>query len=831
MIFFIFYTLCFSLSPQNFFDRLNFFISSPSDPPPSLKDCFENELQFGIDHLLKQYFPFLRSFSFQHVYWTDHINEPLFFNPSFIQDIQLSDQNLTLFIDKNKLDHIQLFSPLHYQAGCSYLILKSFFYFTQNHSSVFSSQDLSSFLNNLNTCSQTDFKEILSVEYECANNFYSHLSAEQLSPYLSLLEQYFFKFSSPHPLFNKYWLSIALGLSKNISLNFHFKDYLPVFYQHLHHPDDISSISRLIPHSFLDHHKEKSLAIEKANHDSADSLSVYPLLLYDALYSIFVHSQSDFDKDTVRKLNHLLFQHTFFVTQHFSFLLKSSLSSQDYQQFLNSLSSLDPDIYFHSSDFIFHFLQKLIQCYLEKRRFFTPDFVFRPESGIIFCYRGKKYALLGNFGSEQSREERGPELIFNQQFYESLGYHCITLKHPFEAGAEVKFLRQRWRASKDTYRLNVIVNHGFRNSQDTFYELKKTLSNILKEEDEKGLLKFHLVRTVRDDFYHLDVALAVIYSPILQEEVLMYYPYAFDDSSQKILKKLSPQSIEVLPRDCYFFSCNSPTIDNLIFMDFRVSSTLKNQLSDLGVHIVPTQVSEFYKAGGGGKCLVCEMHLESLMKPMTRQNTSFLVTADFNNMFTVEYKIESLMGGLPSMTLSQQQHQHMIQTFKNYGIHVTSLTFPPELSPESDKRSLLIAFIEVSDHVPPSYRSLWNHFISFSGGFLSLYPFVLNGDDELEKDFFHPFVNRLDKQEKAFLKECLQNFQQSYLRAYSRSDLPWSPARFHLSQSQPDNKGQLPFQLSFTEVLTFIKTDKNLTFMSLNYSLPPSSSSLLLTQA
>ncbi|HET8589349.1 MAG TPA: arginine deiminase-related protein [Nakamurella sp.] len=109
------------------------------------------------------------------------------------------------------------------------------------------------------------------------------------------------------------------------------------------------------------------------------------------------------------------------------------------------------------------------------------------------------------------------------------------------------------------------------------------------------------LRLVDPSFYHLDTALAV-----LDQDTVAYYPGAFSAGSQRILRRLYPDAIEVSLADAQWFALNAVSDGRFVVLP-KQAPDFAEQLAAAGFEPVPVDVSEFRKAGGGAKCCTLEL--------------------------------------------------------------------------------------------------------------------------------------------------------------------------------------------------------------------------------
>lgn len=108
-------------------------------------------------------------------------------------------------------------------------------------------------------------------------------------------------------------------------------------------------------------------------------------------------------------------------------------------------------------------------------------------------------------------------------------------------------------------------------------------------------------------FYHLDLSL----SPLKHGHVL-YYPGAFSEDSQKIIKEhvSSDKLIELDKEDAFNFVCNLVNIEDKIVLS-QCSDKLKRILEEKGYMVIDTPVDKFGLAGGSVCCLTLRLDRNS----------------------------------------------------------------------------------------------------------------------------------------------------------------------------------------------------------------------------
>ena len=136
----------------------------------------------------------------------------------------------------------------------------------------------------------------------------------------------------------------------------------------------------------------------------------------------------------------------------------------------------------------------------------------------------------------------------------------------------------------------VIVGHGFRTDEQVGAEVQALFG-----------LPVISVRLVDPRFYHLDTALVV-----LDEHTAAYYPAAFDEASQAALAAHFGELIEAKDADADALGLNGLSDGENVVLPVQARH-LAAKVSRAGFNVVPVDLSEFRKSGGGPKCCTLEL--------------------------------------------------------------------------------------------------------------------------------------------------------------------------------------------------------------------------------
>jgi N-dimethylarginine dimethylaminohydrolase len=108
-------------------------------------------------------------------------------------------------------------------------------------------------------------------------------------------------------------------------------------------------------------------------------------------------------------------------------------------------------------------------------------------------------------------------------------------------------------------------------------------------------------------YYHLDTAMAVLDDGFGEGGVdVAYYPGAFSPGSRAALRRLFPDAIEATERDASVLGLNAVSDGRHVVLAAEAVG-LAERLRLRGYDVVPVDLSELRKAGGGPKCCTLEI--------------------------------------------------------------------------------------------------------------------------------------------------------------------------------------------------------------------------------
>jgi N-dimethylarginine dimethylaminohydrolase len=199
---------------------------------------------------------------------------------------------------------------------------------------------------------------------------------------------------------------------------------------------------------------------------------------------------------------------------------------------------------------------------------------------MVFAANGATVVGGMVMGARFRHPERAFEADAHQRWFERHGYHRFTsATHVNEGEGDYVY----------AYRA-MVAGHGFRTDPRAHNELH----------DAFGLPVIS-VELVDPRFYHLDTALCVIDS-----FTAAYYPGAFDEDGLLKLKTLFPELIEATERDALAFGLNAVSDGRHVVIPHDAVS-LSEKLTERGYEVIPVEMTELRKAGGGPKCCTLEL--------------------------------------------------------------------------------------------------------------------------------------------------------------------------------------------------------------------------------
>ncbi|MEW2065056.1 dimethylargininase [Streptomyces sp. NPDC090126] len=131
----------------------------------------------------------------------------------------------------------------------------------------------------------------------------------------------------------------------------------------------------------------------------------------------------------------------------------------------------------------------------------------------------------------------------------------------------------------------LLAGTGFRTDQRSHFEAQEFFG-----------LPVTSLRLVNPSYYHLDTALAV-----LSDHEVAYYPEAFSEGSQAVLRTMFPDAVLASDEDAAVFGLNMLSDGKHVLLP-KAATALAAQLAARGFEPIGVDLTELLKAGGSVKC-------------------------------------------------------------------------------------------------------------------------------------------------------------------------------------------------------------------------------------
>jgi N-dimethylarginine dimethylaminohydrolase len=199
-----------------------------------------------------------------------------------------------------------------------------------------------------------------------------------------------------------------------------------------------------------------------------------------------------------------------------------------------------------------------------------PDMVFTANAGLVV---GRKF-IRSNFHFPQ---RQGEERHF-EDWFAGRGYELERLPEKlfFEGEGDALFCGE-----------TLFCGYKFRSDIRAHQRLGEILKCLVIS-----------VELVMDRHYHLDTC----FCP-LPDGSAIWFPAAFDEYGQRVIRHHAPNAIDVSPEEAARFACNAVVLGQDIVLP-NGCPKLCEALTKRGYRPHPLEMSEFLKAGGACKCLV-----------------------------------------------------------------------------------------------------------------------------------------------------------------------------------------------------------------------------------
>ncbi|WP_214321977.1 dimethylargininase [Nonomuraea sediminis] len=203
-----------------------------------------------------------------------------------------------------------------------------------------------------------------------------------------------------------------------------------------------------------------------------------------------------------------------------------------------------------------------------------PDMVFAANGALVVGGRvyGARFAF-------PERAAEGPAYL---RWFTDRGYQAQAAEHVNEGEGDFLTL--------DEF---VLAGTGFRTDLVAHNEAQEYLGRPVIS-----------MRLVDPRFYHLDTALFP-----LDGHNVAYYPGAFSEGSRRVLESLFPDAVIASEADAAVLGLNAVSDGRNVVINAEATE-LQLELKRRGYDVIPVDLSELRKAGGGPKCCTLEIRGE-----------------------------------------------------------------------------------------------------------------------------------------------------------------------------------------------------------------------------
>ncbi|KIZ14865.1 dimethylargininase [Streptomyces natalensis] len=136
----------------------------------------------------------------------------------------------------------------------------------------------------------------------------------------------------------------------------------------------------------------------------------------------------------------------------------------------------------------------------------------------------------------------------------------------------------------------LLAGTGFRTDQRSHFEAQEFFG-----------LPVTSLQLVNPSYYHLDTVLSV-----LSADEVAYYPKAFSEGSQAVLRAMFPDAIVATDEDAAVFGLNMLSDGRHVLLP-TTATGLARQLAGRGFEPIGVDLTELLKAGGSVKCCTLEL--------------------------------------------------------------------------------------------------------------------------------------------------------------------------------------------------------------------------------
>jgi arginine dihydrolase len=204
-----------------------------------------------------------------------------------------------------------------------------------------------------------------------------------------------------------------------------------------------------------------------------------------------------------------------------------------------------------------------------------PDMVYAANGA--FSVDGTVY------GARFKHPQRAAEAAAHAFFYAGGPWRFAHPEHVNEGEGDFAYL-------PDAYGGLILAGYGFRTEPPAHAEAQDVLGRPLVS-----------LRLVDASFYHLDTALAA-----LDDGNVTYFPGAFSESSQRVLRQLFPDAVIADRSDAEAFGLNLVGDGRHVVLNTEATG-MAEKLRAAGYVPVPVELGELKRGGGSVKCAVAEL--------------------------------------------------------------------------------------------------------------------------------------------------------------------------------------------------------------------------------
>jgi N-dimethylarginine dimethylaminohydrolase len=202
-----------------------------------------------------------------------------------------------------------------------------------------------------------------------------------------------------------------------------------------------------------------------------------------------------------------------------------------------------------------------------------------------------------------------PDMVFTANAALILGRRAIIsrFRHPQRQGEEQYF--RRWLGETGFETIDAPANCSFEGAGDALFCGDTLFAGYRQRSDARGhqaigeLLGVRVLplELVSAHYYHLDTC----FCP-LNLDTAIWFPAAFDDYGQRVIRDNIANLIEVVEEEARSFACNAAVVGRTVVTNTGCPQ-LHSALKTAGFIPIAAPLSEFVKAGGSAKCLTLRL--------------------------------------------------------------------------------------------------------------------------------------------------------------------------------------------------------------------------------